>query len=499
MTAKISDDPTEAICLIAQSLKDRFAFERPIAAAPIPMPTLLFDSASATNESDMFDSSSNISLNALQRDAFIESNAHERTTDEHGLNKRRLKEYIECYHSPDIYQAIMNASNLQTQNGALRQQFMVVLRYDPCFLLDWDHLAGNQLMKTISENVHDLILCVCHELIQVKLGSEILMETVRVNLHPMYHPAALCYASPELIRASFTLDGCDSMIQISGIIVSISRKQYAIYSQLYHCINSDCHSPNTLTAMNTSYGVRVVKRSSTQKLLEVVCKTLVRPVDMHCSHCETQMVESIPDRVFSCEQKAEIVLENQPGCFSSTIKTVLRDSLNCNVDVGDHIDAIVTVIQKYNFLTAKGSPKLDQVVEVHQIRVLFDAGCPQIESFERYPRLHTYLDGANPFDVSQKLVTVFASAIVPSQMWRKMRLSFLLSLVSIGPNQRNLARELESHHDQITILIVCDSHCPAVLRAIYESAKYRRFAEKSADEQTQVLAVQDKDRLVGNF
>jgi hypothetical protein len=139
------------------------------------------------------------------------------------------------------------------------------------------------------------------------------------------------------------------------------------------------------------------------------------------------MLESHVDRVFKRIQEGNLVKDaNQstPGCFSRALSFSLTSDLFPAVEVGDYVELIYTVKQRYSIHSRWQKSTLDQKIQVFQIRK-----CQRYSTFISSPSaISSNQDG---LQYSQYLTTCYSHSSLNDMVWRNLRLSLLLGCLRL--------------------------------------------------------------------
>lgn len=114
--------------------------------------------------------------------------------------------------------------------------------------------------------------------------------------------------------------------------------------------------------MATNKGFQVFKRSADGDSLGVSIKTELHQVDLICSHCDSNMQESICDRHSFIEQTAQIFINSG---FAHSIKLVIAYPVWKNIAVGDFVEVIGYLESIFDF--EGRSPTRNPVFNVYHI------------------------------------------------------------------------------------------------------------------------------------
>ncbi|KAJ3293565.1 Minichromosome maintenance domain-containing protein 2 [Rhizoclosmatium sp. JEL0117] len=197
----------------------------------------------------------------------------------------------------------------------------------------------------------------------------------------------------------------------------------------------------------------------------------------------------------------ELSADTVNGCFSNTIVLILKDELVNIAQVGDHVQVIgshrrLSLSMDMTFQAAVKSLSYSVVFEANNAKKLDWYPTPSNNPSFEMPRTRfgTFENGDNlpnsivalfeenlsSFTFTQRLVDSFCARQVPVKMWRKLRLSLLLSLVSTPSSietHTGCTDSSEAVRASINVLLVTDDFTPMHKRVLNEAGSFRRFSE----------------------
>ena len=188
------------------------------------------------------------------------------------------------------------------------------------------------------------------------------------------------------------------------------------------------------------------------------------------------MKESMVDRV--CNQYKKVVIEafKQNGIFSNSLMIKLVNSMIGIAQPGDQIEVVGIVVTENEIDKKKRNyPYLANIVassikKIHQINGVFDL-LKNTDLFglsnAKVPRNITHLleSERSPYSTGQSIVNMFLNDWLPDNLFRKLRLSLLLSLVSTSPEVCK----------GINLMIVSDTLNPLIIRILHRAGMHKRF------------------------
>ncbi|KAI9343514.1 hypothetical protein BDR26DRAFT_917514 [Obelidium mucronatum] len=443
--------------------------------------------------------------------------------------KSNLEEYIERAHKADIKKSVFESQNKKMQMKGRFNSYRCVLKVDPMLLLDFD--ASYSLIH-LSSTLKTALFDACLAVISKTLGGSqrVFSEDLQLVLRAAYLPSGI----PELIvsdwkrqmfekREMWQLhENQPTMMVLCGTVSKVYPPAYSIFQVRFCCNNTNCRDKNTMsiTAKTTKDGPKFegIKRSSSGTLIQASMEFLMNQINTDCMHCEFGMMESLQDRCFIRSQKIKVeafgACRSSDSCFSNTVTVLLRDELVNTCQLGDQIEVIGSarrtgIRQHVSFQAAVKEFDYSVVFKANNARKLIWSpplnvtwkhdphfrriGVSGFNSDVMPKSIQALLtENLSSFTFTQRLVDSFCADHVPVNMWRKLRLSLLLSLVSTPPtaessnyNQNAKFPTMDGDHGvirrAINVLLVTDDYTPMQQRLVNYAGSFRRFSRWGSD------------------
>lgn len=197
-------------------------------------------------------------------------------------------------------------------------------------------------------------------------------------------------------------------------------------------------------------GIKIVKRSEDQgllyyetryiRILNQTFRNQILGTDLQCTHCGERMVESMVDRVCNQFKKVQIDAFEQCGVFSNSLMIKLSNNLIDIGKPGDQIEVVGFVVHENASVNYKKSNYkstymacilASSIQKIHQVNGVFDL-MQKSDLFgfsnAQLPRyIKDLLESErSPYSTGQSIVDVFLGDWLPSNMFRKMKLSLLM-------------------------------------------------------------------------
>ncbi|KAI9007373.1 hypothetical protein BC832DRAFT_614560 [Gaertneriomyces semiglobifer] len=376
------------------------------------------------------------------------------------------------------------------------------LRIDPILLADHDAILGDALWEgSPHPHITELFANGCYELIKSSLGTEITLhpQQVHVVVRIAYMPN-ISECNLGLAREAFeyTRNAGDS--RMFGGLITLRGVVSCLYSQTYACNGKACRNPNTLHFLHASGGNRMLKRNSEGICLQTSTNVELHDVDLICSHCGQLMPELVADRVSTVQQNGLLTSLSTEGCQSNLVSFQLDNDLVNTVEVGDYLELLGKPVDLMCHQSgARIYPKYAVAIAVNNARKL--PSVPPYGPMKHRDLIYSGLALAwisfllqlsiYNVEISRRsplrrgLWIIFAVSwvdkIAPGQLWRKAKLSMLLSLVSVPADVEESTMppgsEAESPRKAVNLLFVTDCYVPALSRLVSTAAGYRRSAK----------------------
>ncbi|KAG0274289.1 hypothetical protein BGZ95_009935 [Linnemannia exigua] len=286
----------------------------------------------------------------------------------------------------DIRRAIAESNTTKVETGGSFSRYVIRVNIDPIELLQTCSSLGNLLLcdiEAIEPDIHLICCQILQQLMSLEDGS-LLAEQVRLCLKLKYLPPSFQECHLPMIASSFLLSREDiaqdmssysGFVALSGRVTTVSLAEHIIYSQTFLCVNPRCNNRNYLHFTPSAPRHRVIKRAEDDGFLETGTEQVhlalakvaviqndlksssdpnVTPffdyysatllnIDRRCSHCNSEMPESVLDRVYMKQQKITVECLNAheaQGCFVNLMELMLQDELANTASLGAHIQAI---------------------------------------------------------------------------------------------------------------------------------------------------------------
>ncbi|KAF9153231.1 hypothetical protein BG015_003832 [Linnemannia schmuckeri] len=330
----------------------------------------------------------------------------------------------------DVRQAITESNTAKVETRGSISRYMIRMIVDPIELSQTCASLGNQLLCDI-ESIEPDVHLVCCQILQQFMSLEenaLLAEQVRVCLRVKY-------------------------------------------SQTFLCVNPRCNNKNYLHFTPSAARHRVIKRAKDNGFMETGTDAALLNIDLTCSHCDWEMPESVLDRVYTKQQKITVEclgVHRAEGCFVNQVELLLQDDLADIASLGEHIQLIGRVYRSF--------PEKNHDTYLHGIQMDVNnlIHLPGRRDQETISETIAAIVTSNmsPWNTSQAIVDLF-DVIVPSSIYRKLKLALLLSAVSLDSrDSKNLVAVKEmtvSIRRSIHVLVVMngqDTIVPALMASI---------------------------------
>ncbi|KAF9309826.1 hypothetical protein BG003_009234 [Podila horticola] len=351
-------------------------------------------------------------------DAEVPSLAYESTLK---TSVRSLRERFLCPHP-----LAEKVKKRQATSGSTVNWYNILIVIDPMILLDDFPSLGNQLINDYNSILPDFHVA-CNGVAQSMLndGTLLFSEQVRLCIRLQYLPSsaeeghlpsiasALVVSQESKIRDKNIYTG---FFSIWGFVSSVSLTESVIYSQVFLCTNRRCRNRNYLCFTPSATSHRVIKRTEEQEFMETSTNATLLDVDLLCGHCGEKMPESIQDRVYMNHQRVVFDCDNElpfEGVFHNQITVVLKDDLAGTVVLGEKIQLIGNLTRVF-----PEKSKGNAISQVYKHGILLE-----VNNVLR-PRPPEY-------QMPECIGSVLENGVVPSHVYRKLKLALLLSAVSL--------------------------------------------------------------------
>ncbi|KAG0374232.1 hypothetical protein BGX24_010662 [Mortierella sp. AD032] len=272
--------------------------------------------------------------------------------------RRRRHVQVSCHvtqhHMTDIRRAITESNTTKVETGGSISRYVIRVNIDPIELLQTCSSLGNQLLCDI-ESIEPDVHLVCCQILQQFMSLDdhsLLAEQVRLCLRLKYLPPSFQECHLPTIASSLLLSREDiaqdlnsysGFVALSGRVTSLSLTEHIIYSQTFLCVNPRCNNRNYLHFTPSAPHYRVIKRTEDDGFMETGTDAKLLNIDLQCCHCNSEMPESVLDRVYMKQQKISVECLNTQkaqGCFVNLMEFLLQDDLANTASLGDHIQLI---------------------------------------------------------------------------------------------------------------------------------------------------------------
>ncbi|KAF9133491.1 hypothetical protein BGW39_009681 [Mortierella sp. 14UC] len=212
-----------------------------------------------------------------------------------------------------------------SSTGASISRYVIRMNVDPIELLQTCSSLGNQFLCDIASVEPDVHLVCCQILQQYMSLDEkfLLAEQVRLCLRLKYLPPS--FREEDIAQDKNNYSG---FVTLTGRITSMSLTEH-IMNHLHFTPSAPRH--------------RVIKRAEDDGFMETGTDATLLTIDLICSHCDLEMPESVPDRVYMKQQRITLECLNAQqaqGCFVNQMEFLLQDDLANIASLGDHIQLI---------------------------------------------------------------------------------------------------------------------------------------------------------------
>ncbi|KAG0333885.1 hypothetical protein BG000_008802 [Podila horticola] len=351
-------------------------------------------------------------------DAEVPSLAYKSTLE---TSVRSLRERFLCPHP-----LAEKVKKRQATSGSTVNWYNILIVIDPMILLDDFPSLGNQLINDYNSILPDFHVA-CNGVAQSMLndGTLLFSEQVRLWIRLQYLPSsaeeghlpsmasALVVSQESKIRDKNIYTG---FFSIWGFVSSVSLTESVIYSQVFLCTNRRCRNRNYLCFTPSATSHRIIKRTEEQEFMETSTNATLLDVDLLCGHCGEKMPESIQDRVYMNHQRVVFDCDNElpfEGVFHNQITVVLKDDLAGTVVLGEKIQLIGNLTRVF-----PEKSKGNAISQVYKHGILLE-----VNNVLR-PRRPEY-------QMPECIGSVLENGVVPSHVYRKLKLALLLSAVSL--------------------------------------------------------------------
>ncbi|KAF9299297.1 Minichromosome maintenance domain-containing protein 2 [Mortierella antarctica] len=315
---------------------------------------------------------------------------------------------------------------LESLSGSTINRYSILIIIDPMIMLDDFPSLGNQLINDYNSILPDFHVA-CNGIVQSMLDGDSLLfsEQVRLRIRLQYLPSAakevhlpsfasaLAVSQESKIRDKNIYTG---FFSVWGFVSSVSLTESVIYSQVFLCMNRRCRNRNYLCFTPSATSHRIIKRTEEQEFMETSTNATLLDVDLLCGHCGENMPESIQDRVYMNQQRLALDCVNESsfeGVFHNQITVVLKDDLVGTVVLGEEIQLLGNLTrvfpEKSKGYAASRAYKSGILFEVNNI-------------IRPHPPEH---------QMPECISSVLENGVVPSHVYRKLKLALLLSAVSL--------------------------------------------------------------------
>ncbi|KAI8362221.1 hypothetical protein B0O80DRAFT_524586, partial [Mortierella sp. GBAus27b] len=359
---------------------------------------------------------------------------------------------------PSIQKAMKESIEIKTQLSATISRYLIRFDVNPVELLQYNPSLGSKLLSDLDSILSDLHL-VCCRIVQQVLGDErvLLAEQLRLNIRITHLPSVFqeCHlpsvaSALELTREDIAGNShsYNGFVAISGRVSSVSLTWHAIYSQTFKCNNPRCNNRNYLHYTPLASHNRVIKRAEDDGFMETGTNATLLLIDLLCNHCNEEMPESVPDRVYS-NSHARLYASFSGGWM-------LRESddndLVNTVALGENIQLIGRL--------SRGFPKETRYHYSHGIQ------------FEANNVLHE--PDRRQETIPDAIAKVIYNGVVPKHVYRKLKLALLLSAVSISDDGDNKATRNTCIRPSVHVLVIKNSFDTVVPALMASMATLRR-------------------------
>ncbi|KAG0354634.1 hypothetical protein BG005_006324 [Podila minutissima] len=315
---------------------------------------------------------------------------------------------------------------LESLSGSTINRYSVLIIIDPMIMLDDFPSLGNQLINDYNSILPDFHVA-CNGIVQSMLDGDTLLfsEQVRLRIRLQYLPSAakevhlpsfasaLAVSQESKIRDKNIYTG---FFSVWGFVSSVSLTESVIYSQVFLCMNRRCRNRNYLCFTPSATSHRIIKRTEEQEFMETSTNATLLDVDLLCGHCGENMPESIQDRVYMNQQRLALDCVNESsfeGVFHNQITVVLKDDLAGTVVLGEEIQLLGNLTRVF-----PEKSKGNAASRAYMSGILFEVN----NVIRPHPPEH---------QMPECISSVLENGVVPSHVYRKLKLALLLSAVSL--------------------------------------------------------------------
>ncbi|KAK3822570.1 MAG: hypothetical protein J3R72DRAFT_497163 [Linnemannia gamsii] len=333
----------------------------------------------------------------------------------------QIKLYVTQHHMTDIRRAITESNTTKVETGGSISRYVIRVNIDPIELLQTCSSLGNQFLCDI-ESIESDVHLICCQILQQFMSLDdhsLLAEQVRLCLRLKYLPPSFQECHLPTIASSLLLSREDiaqdmnsysGFVALSGRVTSLSLTEH-IMNYLHFTPSAPHH--------------RVIKRTEDDGFMETGTDATLLNIDLQCCHCNSEMPESVLDRVYMKQQKISVECLNTQkaqGCFVNLMEFLLQDDLADTASLGDHIQLIGRLHRSF---PGENQDKYQHgvVMNVNNVFLL-----PRHRDPETLPRTIEAIitSDMSPWNTSQAIVDLL-DGIVPSSIYRKLKLALLLS------------------------------------------------------------------------
>ncbi|KAF9332084.1 Minichromosome maintenance domain-containing protein 2 [Podila minutissima] len=315
---------------------------------------------------------------------------------------------------------------LENLSGSTVNRYSVLIVIDPMIILDGFPSLGNQLINDYNSILPDFHVA-CNGIVQSMLDGDTLLfsEQVRLRIRLQYLPSAAkevhlpTFASALAVSQESKLRDKNiytGFFSLWGFVSSVSLTESVIYSQVFLCMNRRCQNRNYLCFTPSSTSHRIIKRTEEQEFMETSTNATLLDVDLLCGHCGENMPESLQDRVYMNQQRLALDCVNESsfeGVFHNQITVVLKDDLAGTVVLGEEIQLLGNLTRVF-----PENSKGNAASRAYKTGILFEVN----NVIRPHPPEH---------QMPECISSILENGVVPSHVYRKLKLALLLSAVSL--------------------------------------------------------------------
>ncbi|KAF9396188.1 Minichromosome maintenance domain-containing protein 2 [Podila verticillata] len=416
-----------------QSDMDRFFYHQP---SELSLEEFDVDDQITMEESD----------GSILLDAEVPSLAHELNLES---SVRSLRERFLCTHP-----MAEKVKRRQAKSESTVNRYNILIVVDPMILLDDFPSLGNQLINDYNLILPDFRVA-CNGILQSMLEDDTLLfsEQVRLQVRLLYLPSvaeechllsiasALAVSQESKIRDKNIYTG---FFTLCGRVSSVSLVESVIYSQVFLCTNRRCRNRNYLCFTPSATSHRIIKRTEEQEFMETSTNATLLDVDLLCGHCGENMPESIQDRVCMNQQRVVLDCVNEPsfeGIFHNQITVVLKDDLSGTTVLGEKIQLLGNLRRVFPENSRGNTDNRE-----YRHGILFEVNNilrSRPPDYQMPECISTVLErNMSGWSTTQAIVDM----IVPSHVYRKLKLALLLSRTSDLRDGTMVLKHQEGHY-----------------------------------------------------